>query len=279
MPTVKTRDGHRLYFKRWEEPGTRGPDVVLIHGWPLQSDSFDHLAMHLSLSGYRVTAYDRRGFGRSDQPSTGYDYDTLSDDLADVMGGSGIDRAVLVGFSMGGGEVARFAARHGCQRMVGAVLIGSVTPMLLKTDDHPEGADGSVFEQMKDGIRKDRPAFFESFFPNFYGVGVWKKPVSDATLRWTNQMAMQANLKATLDCVDAFGRTDFRSDVPKIEVPTLVSHGDADAAVPIEFSGDETVKLLKDVDYVRHEGGPHGLLVTHQDEVADDVLNFLQSLR
>ncbi|MEM9826590.1 MAG: alpha/beta hydrolase [Planctomycetota bacterium] len=278
MPFIQTRDGHSLFVKHWGDRVSPGPTVVLIHGWPLCSDSFDHLALHLSLAGYRVLAYDRRGFGRSDQPFDGYTYDTLSDDLADVMGSSGVDDAVLIGFSMGGGEVVRYASRHGGKHMVAAGLIGSVTPFLLKTDDHPEGVDGSVFESMKDGIRADRAAFFAGFFKNFYGVTDDNAAVSQPCLQWTRQMAMRAGLKATLDCVDAFGRTDFRDDLKAIGVPTLILHGTEDLAVPIEISGDQTAKQIADADVIRYDGGPHGLLVTHQDEVAGDVLNFLSTL-
>ncbi|HEX8444928.1 MAG TPA: alpha/beta hydrolase [Allosphingosinicella sp.] len=276
MPYFEARDGTEIYVKDWGHEG--GRPVVLIHGWPLSSDSWDDVAVPLADAGYRVLAYDRRGFGRSDQPWEGYDYDTFADDLADVLESAEIEGgAALVGFSMGGGEVARYMSRHGGQGVTQAVLIGSVVPYLLKGDDNPNGADASVFEGIKVGIRKDRPDFFRSFFKAFFGVGVISHPVSDATLDWAWRLAMQAGLKGTLDCVDAFGTTDFRPDLASFTVPTLVIHGTADATVPIDASARAAAAGIKGARLIEYDGAPHGLFATHKDRLTQDLLEFLRS--
>jgi pimeloyl-ACP methyl ester carboxylesterase len=228
----KCATGTDIYVKDW---GGDGPPVILIHGWPLSADSWDDQALALAEAGHWVLAYDRRGFGRSDQPWEGYDYDTFADDLADLMEAAEIEEgAALVGFSMGGGEVARYMSRHGGRGVAKAALIGSVVPYLLKTDDNPDGVDQAVLQQIADGIRKDRPDFFRSFFKDFFGVGLISHPVSDATLDWAWRLAMQAGLRPTLAAAEAFGTTDFRPDLAAFGVPTLIIHGTKDATVPIE---------------------------------------------
>ncbi len=274
MPYIEARDGTEIYVKDWGHEG--GRPVVLIHGWPLSSDSWDDVAVPLADAGDRVLAYDRRGFGRSDQPWEGYDYDTFADDLADVIESAEIESgAALVGFSMGGGEVARYMSRHGGQGVSQAVLIGSVVPYLLKGPDNPNGADASVFEGIKAGIRKDRPDFFRSFFKDFFGVGVISHPVSNATLDWAWRLAMQAGLKGTLDCVDAFGKTDFRPDLASFEVPTLIIHGTSDATVPIDASARAAAAGIKGAQLIEYDGAPHGLFATHKDRLIEDLLGFL----
>ena len=274
MPYIEARDGTEIYVKDWGDEG--GRPVVLMHGWPLSSDSWDDVAVPLADAGYRVLAYDRRGFGRSDQPWEGYDYDTFADDLADVIESAEIESgAALVGFSMGGGEVARYMSRHGGQGVSQAVLIGSVVPYLLKGPDNPNGADASVFEGIKAAIRKDRPDFFRSFFKDFFGVGVISHPVSNAVLDWAWRLAMQAGLKGTLDCVDAFGRTDFRPDLASFDVPTLIIHGTADATVPIDASARAAAAGIKGAQLIEYDGAPHGLFATHKDRLIEDLLGFL----
>ena len=274
MPYLKNRSNNGLYFKDW---GTGRP-VVLIHGWPLCSDAFDVQSMHLAEQGFRVIAYDRRGFGRSDQPFDGYDYDTMADDLCDVIDTLDLRDAVIAGFSMGGGEVVRYLSRHGGERIAGAVLISSVVPLLELRDDHPDGVDPSLFDSMKEGIEKDRPGFFAEFFKAFYGVGLLKHPVSDATLDWSRQMAMRASLKATMDCVDAFGRTDFRRDLENIDCPMMVIHGTADATVPIELTADKVAQALPRATIKRYEGSPHGLPATDAKRLSDDLIEFARGL-
>ena len=276
MPYIEARDGTEIYVKDWGHEG--GRPVVLMHGWPLSSDSWDDVAVPLADAGYRVLAYDRRGFGRSDQPWEGYDYDTFADDLADVMESAEIENgAALVGFSMGGGEVARYMSRHGGKGVTQAVLIGSVVPYLLKGPDNPDGADASVFEGIKAGIRKDRPDFFRSFFKDFFGVGVISHPVSNATLDWAWRLAMQAGLKGTLDCVTAFGTTDFRPDLASFTVPTLIIHGTSDATVPIDPSARAAAAGIKGAQLIEYDGAPHGLFATHKERLTQDLLGFLRS--
>jgi len=268
MATVKTRDGTTLYVKDWGH----GRPVVLVHGWPLNADSWDDQALALANAGHRVIFYDRRGFGRSDQPWSGYDYDTLADDLADVIAATGAENPALVGFSMGGGEVARFLSRHGGARA--AALIASVVPFMLKTDDNPDGVPGEEFDKIKSGLKADRPKFLAGFLKDFYGVGLVSKPVSDEVVAASLQVALQAGLKGTLDCVDAFGRTDFRADLAAFTMPTLVLHGTADKTVPIAISGRAAARGIPGSKLIEIDG-PHGLLATHKDEVGKALVDFL----
>jgi non-heme chloroperoxidase len=275
MPYIEAQDGTEIYVKDWGHE--EGRPVILIHGWPLSADSWDPVALALAEAGYRVIAYDRRGFGRSEQPWEGYDYDTFSDDLADVIESADIEQgAALVGFSMGGGEVARYMSRHAGRGVAQAALIGSVVPYLLKGDDNPNGADASVFQGMKTAIRNDRPAFFRSFFKDFFGVGMVSHPVSDATLDWAWRLAMQAGLKPTLACVDAFGMTDFRPDLPHFRVPTLIIHGTKDATVPIDASARAAAAGIADARLIEYEGSAHGLFATDTDRLIADLLAFLR---
>jgi non-heme chloroperoxidase len=272
MPYVKTRDGTDLYVKDWGA----GRPVILIHGWPLSSDSWDPQMMALADAGFRAIAYDRRGFGRSGQPWTGYDYDTLTDDLADVMKATGAeDNVTLVGFSMGGGEVARYMTRHQGRGVVSAALIGSVVPYMLKTDDNRHGVDEETLRGIGEGIRKDRPAFFQSFFKDFFGEGYLTSPVSQGTLDWAWRLAMQASLKATLACAESFSFTDFRGDLPNFRVPTLVLHGTSDKTVPIDASARRAAAGIPNAQLVEYDGAPHGLFATESDRLTKDLLTFL----
>lgn len=273
MPYVKTRDGTDLYVKDWGS----GRPVILLHGWPLNADSWDAQAMALADAGFRAIAYDRRGFGRSGQPWSGYDYDTLSDDLADVMKAAGADQdATIIGFSMGGGEVARYMSRHDGQGVVAAGLISSVVPYMLKTDDNPDGTPQSTFDQITDGIVKDRPKFFRhSFVPQFYGVGYITSPVSDDVVDYSTNMALMAGLKPTLACAEAFSHTDFRPDLPAFRVPTLIIHGTGDQTVPIDASARAAAAGIANSQLVEYDGAPHGLNVTESDRLTRDLLTFL----
>ena len=273
MPYVKTRDGTDLYVKDWGS----GRPVILLHGWPLNADSWDAQAMALAEAGFRAIAYDRRGFGRSGQPWSGYDYDTLSDDLADVMKAAGADQdATIIGFSMGGGEVARYMSRHDGQGVVAAGLISSVVPYMLKTDDNPDGTPQSTFDQITDGIVKDRPKFFRhTFVPQFYGVGYITSPVSDDVVDYSTNMALMAGLKPTLACAEAFSHTDFRPDLPAFRVPTLIIHGTGDQTVPIDASARAAAAGIANSQLVEYDGAPHGLNVTESDRLTRDLLTFL----
>ncbi|MGC5796635.1 alpha/beta fold hydrolase [Sphingomonas sp. NFX23] len=272
MPYVKTRDGTDIYVKDW---GTGRP-VILTHGWPLNADSWDAQAMALANAGFRAIAYDRRGFGRSGQPWTGYNYDTLTDDLADVMEATGANTdATIVGFSMGGGEIARYMSRYEGKGVVAAGLISSVVPYMLKTDDNPDGVPEETLASIGAGIEDDRPAFFKTFLQQFLGVGFITSPVSDEVVDWVWSLAMQAGLHPTLECAKAFGHTDFRQDLAAFRVPTLVVHGTSDKTVPIDATGRAAAKGIADSQLVEYDGAPHGLTITDSDRFTNDLLTFL----
>ena len=272
MPYIKTKDSTDLYVKDWGS----GPPVVLIHGWPLNADSWDDQAYALANAGYRVIAYDRRGFGRSaNSPTTATTTTPSPTTLADVMEATGATGATIVGFSMGGGEVARYLSRHGGRGVIKAGLIGSVVPFVLKTDDNPDGVPAATLDSIKEGILKDRANYLATFFESFYGVGWLSSSVSDETLDWALMMAMQAGLKPTVACVDAFGRTDFRPDLPAFTVPTLIVHGTGDKTVPIDATARAAAKAIGNARLIEYDGAPHGLTVTEKDRLSADLLEFL----
>ena len=272
MHTVTTNDNTKLYVKDW---GTGRP-VILLHGWPLSADSWDDQAMAIAEAGYRAIAYDRRGFGRSSQPWSGYDYDTLADDLAAVIEQTEAHDAVLVGFSMGGGEVARYMSRHAGKSVVKAVLVSSVVPYMLKTGDNPAGTAQSAFDKMGQGMLEDRAKFFAGFFKDFFGVSLVSHPVSEEMLEWARSVAMQASLKATLECAKSFSSTDFRGDLAAFKVPTLIIHGTDDKTVPIDAAGRAAAKGIAQSTLIEYEGAPHGLFATEKDRLTKDLLDFLR---
>ncbi len=269
------KDKTRLYVNDMGQ----GQPVILIHGWPLNSDMFEYQALTLVENGFRVISYDRRGFGRSSQQSLSYNYDTFASDLNEVIEQLGLHQVCLVGFSMGGGEIARYIGRYGAKKVANAVLVSSVTAYLLKDDSNPDGVDEKEFEKMIDGLREDRPAFLAQFAKTFFGVGWVTSPVSDEVLQWTNFMALQSSLKACIDCVTAFGKTDFRADLKAITVPTLIIHGTSDKTVPIKPSAEATAKLIPSAKLKTYEGAPHGLFMTHKKKLNDDLLMFLDGER
>ncbi len=272
MAYITTRDNTRLYVKDWGS----GRPVILIHGWPLSADTWDEAATAIANAGFRAIAYDRRGFGRSDQPWNGYNYDTLADDLAAVIAETGANNATIVGFSMGGGEVARYMSRHGGRNVAQAALISSVVPYMLKTPDNPNGVDQATFDQITASLKEDRAHFFTSFFRDFYGVGLMSHPVSDEVIEWSRNVALLASFNATLSCANAFATTDFRPDLAAFTVPTLIVHGTADTIVPIDTSARQAASSLPSATLIEYEGGPHGLFATHKDRLANDLLAFLQ---
>ena len=273
MNFITTADKTKLYFKDW---GTGRP-VILIHGWPLSSDSWDDQAIAFNDAGFRTIAYDRRGYGRSSQPGSGYDYDTLADDLATVIEQTGAKDAMLAGFSMGGGEVARYMSRHGGKSVSKAMLISSVVPFMLKTSDNPKGTDQSVFEEMTKGMKEDRAKFFASFYKDFYGVGMLSSGVSDEVVEWSRSVSMQAGLNATLACAKAFATTDFRPDLAAFKVPTLIIHGTEDKTVPIDAAGRAAAKGIAQSTLIEYYGAPHGLQATHKERLTKDLLAFIRS--
>jgi pimeloyl-ACP methyl ester carboxylesterase len=260
-----------LYY---EDHGSGRP-VVLVHGWPLSGRSWEKQVAVLLDAGYRVITYDRRGFGQSDQPTFGYDYDTLAEDLHKLVTQLDLRDAALVGFSMGGGELARYLGVYGSDRVSQAVFISSVPPFLLKTPGNPDGVDAAVFDDIKKQIVADRPKYLWSFLAQFFNVDVLKgERISDAVL-WLNwNIAVAASPKGTLDCVSAW-LTDFRKDLGRIDVPTLVIHGDADRILPLSATGTRTHELVKGSRLAVVEGGPHGVTWTHAAEVNRELLGFL----
>jgi non-heme chloroperoxidase len=272
MPMIETRDGTRLHVKTWGS----GRPVVLIHGWPLSGDSWDPVALALAEAGYRAIAYDRRGFGRSDQPWQGYDYDTFADDLADVMQSQRADEDVaLVGFSMGGGEVARYLSRHGGRGVSQVALISSVVPYMLQTEDNPHGVPQATLEQIGDGVRQDRAHFLRGFFKDVFGAGLLTSPVSSETLDLAWNTAMQAGLHPTLAAARAFGSTDFRPDLASFTVPTLVIHGTADKTVPIDATSRVVASAVSQATLIEYDGDPHAVFATQTARLTRDLLEFL----
>ena len=272
MPYAKSDDGTMLYYKDWG----RGEPVVLLHGWPLTGDSFDDMALALVEAGKRCIIPDRRGFGRSDQPWDGYDYDVLADDVAAILEDAKITEPVaLVGFSMGGGEVARFLTKQGPQRVSKAVLISSVVPYMLQTDDNPEGVPQATFDEMTAGMKKDRAHFFKGFFKDFFGTGLISNPVSDEVEMDAWRQAMMAGLRPTLAAAKAFATTDFRPDLASFTVPTLVIHGTADKTVPIAPTGQMVAEQVPGARFITYDGSAHGLFATDKERLIGDVREFL----
>ena len=270
--TVETRDGTQLYVKELGE----GRPVMLIHGWPLSADSWDPVMMALADKGFRAIAYDRRGFGRSDQPKSGYDYDTFADDLADVMKATGAtDNVALVGFSMGGGEIARYMSRHGGSGVSKAVLVSSVVPYMLKTDDNPDGVPQSTFDEMTEGMKTNYRAFFTDFFKDFYGDGLLSDKVSSEEKHWAWMTTMMAGQYATIQSAGAFATTDFRPDLAHFKVPTLIIHGTKDETVPIDATGRAAAEKIEGAKLIEYDGQPHAVFATQTQRLIDDLLEFL----
>ena len=270
MPYLELQDGNEIFFNDW---GTGAP-IVLIHGWPLSSEMWEHQASFLVQNGYRVISYDRRGFGKSSQPWTGYNYDRFADDLSELIDALDLTDATLVGFSMGGGEVVRYLSRHGASRVSKAVLVSSVAPYMLKTESNPHGTDESVFDGFKQNIVKDRFDFLNTFGPQFYGRSVLHHTVSESVLNWTFALAIKASPKATLDCVTAFSSTDFREEMKSLHTPFLVIHGTSDKTVAIDAAGRAAAKILPNARLVEYDGEPHGLFMTAPDRLNQDLLEF-----
>jgi len=272
MPFV-THGEVNLYY---EDQGTGDP-VVLIHGWPLSGRSWEAQVPALIAEGHRVITYDRRGFGRSDQVWTGYDYDTLAADLDALIRHLDLRDITLVGFSMGGGEVARYIGTYGTDRVRRAVFAAAVPPYLYKSDDNPDGGlDDATIKTFQQGVVTDRIAFLDGFTEAFFKAGR-KQKVSDAQLAYARQIAYFASPKGTLDCITAFGETDFRGDLAKISLPTLVIHGDSDAIVPFEVSGKRTAATVEGAQLVVIKDGPHGVNASHPAEFNEALLDFLRT--
>ena len=270
MPDITTKDGAAIFYKDWGS----GQPVVFSHGWPLNSDAWDEQLFLFASNGFRAIAHDRRGHGRSSQTWTGNDMDTYADDLATLVKALDLNDAIHIGHSTGGGEVARYLGRHGTSRAAKAVFVDSVPPFLLKTPDNPEGLPKEVYDQIRQGIARDRAQFYTEFSAIFYGTNRPNAKVSQGILDQFWRLSMQAGLVAAYQCIKAFGETDFREDLKKIDIPTLVIHGDDDQVVPFPLSGARTVKLIPGATLKVYAGAPHGLMSTHPNQFNKDLLDF-----
>jgi non-heme chloroperoxidase len=276
MPYITVGKENSATIELYYEDHGAGAPVVLIHGYPLSGASWEKQIGALTGAGHRVITYDRRGFGKSSQPISGYNYDTFTEDLHELITKLDLSEVALVGFSMGGGEVARYFRKYGSSGVAKAVFISSVPPFLLKTSDNPEGLDASVFEGIQKSVGADRYGFFASFFKNFYNADVLMgKRVSEQVLQASWNVAVGCSATAALACVATWSE-DFREDLDCIDVPTLVIHGDTDRIVPIGASGARTAELIKGAQLLVVKDGPHGILWTHADEVNRELVRFLQ---
>lgn len=276
MPFVNVGKENSGEIELYYEDHGSGKPVVLIHGWPLSGASWEKQTLALVNYGCRVITYDRRGFGNSSKPTSGYNYDTFAEDLHKLVSKLDLRDLTLAGFSMGGGEVARYIGKYGTRHVSRAVFISAVPPFLLKTTDNPMGIEKGVFDGFKFAILQDRPAFLSKFLSDFYNVDVLKgKSISDQAVQASWNVASVASPAGTIDCVTAFGETDFRKDLEKVTIPTLVIHGTADRIVPFAISGKRTAEIVQGSKLVAIDDGPHGLIWTHADRVNSEMVSFL----
>jgi non-heme chloroperoxidase len=273
MPAIKTTDGTEIYYKDWGE----GQPVVFSHGWPLDADAFEDQMFFLASRGYRCIAHDRRGHGRSSQPWEGNDMDTYADDLAALVKAIKLKKAIHVGHSTGGGEVARYIGRYGTKRVAAAVLIGAVPPLMVKTPSNPEGTPIEVFNKLRASVVADRSQFWKDLSLPFYGYNRPEAKVSEGVRESFWMQGMLAGFPASYFCIKAFSETDQTKDLKKIDVPTLILHGDDDQIVPIQASALQSVKLIKGAELKIYKGAPHGMCTTRKEEVNADLLSFFQT--
>lgn len=272
MPIVTAKDGTEIYYKDWG----KGAPVVFSHGWPLSADAWDDQMLYLGQRGYRVIAHDRRGHGRSSQPWDGNDMETYADDLNTLIESLDLKGVSLVGHSTGGGEVTRYIGKYGTKRVAKAVLIGAVPPLMLKTENNPEGLPIEVFNDIRMSVRNDRSQFFCDLPTPFYGGNRQGSKLSEGIRYSFWLQGMQCGFKSALDCIKAFSETDLTEDLKKFDIPTLIIHGDDDQIVPIGASAMLSSKLVKDAKLKVYPGAPHGLTTTHKEMINEDLLTFLQ---
>jgi non-heme chloroperoxidase len=272
MSYITAKDGTEIYYKDWG----KGPAVTFSHGWPLSSDAWDGQMLFLAQRGFRVVAHDRRGHGRSSQASSGNDMNGYADDLAAVIEALDLKEVTLVGHSTGGGEVARYIARHGTKRVARAVLIAAVPPIMLKSATNPEGLPMEVFDSIRNGLMNDRSQFYKDLALQFYGANRPGAKVSQGTLDQFWLWSMQAGLKNAYESIKAFSETDQTEDLKQFDVPTLVLHGEDDQIVPVKDSAKKSARLIKGAKEIYYPGAPHGITATHQDQVNAELLKFLK---
>ena len=276
MPYFKTQNESNGPVNIFYHDAGKGDPVVLIHGWPVSHEMWEYQCGTLVEQGFRVISYDRRGFGQSDKPWDGYDYTSLAGDLKSLLETLDLENVTLVGFSMAGGEVVRYCSQNDCKRISKVVLVSSIAPYLLQSDNNPDGVPKEMFDEMVEKMKDDRPAFLADFGKTFFGQSFLNHTVSQEILDWMQGLALSGSPRATIQCLRSFSETDFRSEMKSIRVPTLVIHGFSDKTVPIKPTGEQAAALIPGAIYKVYDGAPHGLFITDKEELAADLVQFIQ---